>query len=155
MLVYWLIHEFQKMPIDTIKAKLRKFAWLFAGLAMMLLVASGRLNWLFAILGVAMAFLFRLLPTILRYAPQLQRLWDMFRRRTDESYRQQNGQSQSGNAGLTKTEALEILGLKLGASEEEIILAHRKLIAKLHPDKGGSDYLAAKINLAKKVLLHR
>jgi curved DNA-binding protein CbpA len=46
-----------------------------------------------------------------------------------------------------------VLGLKSGATREEIVDAHRKLISKLHPDKGGSDYLAAQINLAKKVLI--
>lgn len=56
---------------------------------------------------------------------------------------------------MSEDEALSVLGLKRGASAEEIRAAHRKLIAQLHPDKGGTDYLAAKINEARDFLLRR
>jgi hypothetical protein len=57
------------------------------------------------------------------------------------------------SADMDRREALNILGLTEDASREEIVAAHRSLIQKLHPDRGGNDYLAAKINQAKDFLL--
>ena len=54
---------------------------------------------------------------------------------------------------MTKEEAYQVLGLEPGASRREIQAAWRKLMKSMHPDTGGSEFLAAKINTAKDVLL--
>jgi hypothetical protein len=83
--------------------------------------------------------------------------------RREPSWREHaQGDAAAGTSGtnwrggkMTEEEAYQILGLQPGASAEEIGHAHRSLMKKLHPDQGGSTYLAARVNEAKDVLLRR
>lgn len=209
-------------------------AWVKPALAvfivlLLLAVATGRANAIFAVIGAAIAAIWRMAPLILRFAPQLRGLFKQFTAgasgaHADSSVRtrtlimsldhdsgefdgnitqgeysgrnlsslsrtelqqfadfcrqhdpealkliaafvaryhpdwQAGPQSppQNTSSDMSTEEALSILGLDDNASEDDIVLAHRRLMAKLHPDKGGNDYLATKINQAKDYLIkHR
>lgn len=67
-----------------------------------------------------------------------------------QSYQQYNP---SNISELSTNEAYEILGLPNTATKDEIVKAHKRLMQRMHPDRGGSDYLAAKINAAKDLLI--
>lgn len=153
LFVFYALRKLKKAP-PPVRARFLRYV-LFAG-GLVVLTYMGMAGWLgglFALLGLAVAFLLRLLPSLLQNAPYLQQIWMAWQRAKRGESQQQEHRHTSGR--MTAAEAYEVLGLKIGASDKDIIEAHRRLMQKIHPDRGGSDYLAAKINLAKKTLLER
>lgn len=148
--VVWFFGAYKK---GSPAARKRLVAWFFFGLllvAVLFLTVTGRLHFVAAIVTALLPFMKKLIP-VLRYVPLL--------RRFVKQQKEDVGQDGSSNAGadkggrMSRAQAHEVLGLKPGASSQEIIDAHRKLMQKCHPDRGGNDYLAAQINQAKDTLL--
>jgi uncharacterized membrane protein len=155
IIAFYALRSFKKASPAFVARIVRILGFSLIGGAFIFLGATGHLNGVFALLGIAVAFAVRMLPTLIRYAPYLHRVWlDFTAAKQQQSSGQQGGRA-NPKGTMAKEEAYEVLGLKPGAPEQDIIAAHRKLMQKIHPDRGGSDYLAAKINLAKKILLNK
>ena len=112
--------------------------------ALLVMIASGRVHWSSAAVAGVVPFL-RRLTGALRYAPLLANL---FGRRA-----QARPRPGTDNPPLTVDQARQMLEVAGNATEEAIIAAHRRLIARNHPDKGGSSYIAAQLNAARDLLL--
>ncbi len=114
-----------------------------------LLVVTGRIHFL--------AGLFAALLPFMRRGWQAAKLWLMLRRWQGKGGKrgEGNGSEAGSSVGgpMTLDEARDILNVAGDASREEIVKAHRRMIQKVHPDRGGSDALAARVNEAKERLL--
>ena len=138
------LRAFERASVSSIKAL---SAWILAlgGISLaLLLILSGRG-------GVA-------LGALVMFGPLIWRQWQIYRmgsgsgsQQSQQRQQQQRASPRRGN--MTPEEAYQVLGLQPGASEADIRAAHHRLMRGAHPDSGGSDWLAARINQARDVLL--
>ena len=155
--VLWVVRRLQRLPRAQLMRYLRQAA-LWGGIALLLVaVLTGHLNPLVAALGAAIPALMRLIQ-FLRLMPELQQLLRSLGLgagggAASGSAREHSPPPRADSGALTEHEARAILGLDAQADAEAIRAAHRRLMQRLHPDRGGSDYLAARINAAKHRLL--
>jgi DnaJ domain len=114
--------------------------------------------------SLGLAELLDLLAECQRDDPRSVALIETYLDRRQPDWRAQAGAETPGDdhgadaraaGGMDEATAWSVLGLSPGASEDEIKAAHRRLMTKLHPDHGGSGYLAAQLNQAKDQLLRR
>ncbi len=139
-----IFKQFKKVP----KAQWGNMYWKLIlgglGVILVLLAVTGRIHWIGAMIGALLPFIRQSIPLLIRFFPLLKNFV------TAQAEASPHAPS---TTNLDTNTAYSILGLQAGASKEEIITAHRKMMQKIHPDRGGSDYLAAQINQAKDLLL--
>jgi DnaJ family protein C protein 19 len=128
------LRAFERASVTSIKAL---FIWIAAlgGLSLaLLLILTGRG-------GMAIG-------ALMLFGPMLYQQWQAAKGR-----RIGGGGAPRTAGPMTRQEAYEVLGLRPNASEIEIREAHRRLMRGAHPDAGGSDWLAARVNQARDILL--
>ena len=115
---------------------------------------------LFGIIGAAVLFFiftgkfawaFFSIPALVPWFLRVRMAHQVFRNFTKEKYRE--NKNPDTRMPMSKARAFEVLGLEDDANEQQIKEAHRRLISGIHPDHGGSTFLAMQINQAKDVLI--
>ena len=148
--------------------------WLLFGAVVLFLLVGGMraferasvksikalLTWILALGGLSLALLLILtgregiaLGALTLFGPLVYQRWQAEQGRRRGSSRSGPGSPNRRSTLMSREEAYQVLGLQLGATEADIRDAHRRLMRGAHPDAGGSDWLAARINQARDVLL--
>jgi DnaJ homolog subfamily C member 19 len=145
------LRAFERASVTTIKSLVAWIAALGGITLALLLILTGRE-------GIA-------LGALAMFGPLIWQRWKAYRAglRSGPNQQQANGSASTNGrrppprraaAGMTPDEAYQVLGLHPGATEAEVRAAHHRLMRSAHPDSGGSDWLATRVNLARDTLLH-
>lgn len=138
-----VLKKWQKLP-EAERASFAKKALLWGTVGVvLLLVAAGRAHWIMGVLAGLLAIAGRV-AQFGQYVPLFKK---MFAEQDEAS------PSPAGVSEMSKQEAADLLGVDLNASASEVRAAHKSLMQKIHPDRGGSDALAKQINHARDTLL--
>jgi hypothetical protein len=125
--------------------------WLLGAVLVGAVLLRFGVNWLVVAVGMLMAALRGLLP-LLRFLPLLQNLRQRSAPGSSAGAGSDRQTSASRSQRMSRHEALQVFGLGESATREDVQREYRRLMRQVHPDLGGSSYLAAKINEAKDVL---
>lgn len=141
--IYVLVQRLRGASPEQRRRRLRQLGLGAIGLLLIGLAVSGRIHWLGALFGALLPLLQPLIAALARELPEQLR----------QRSAQRDSGAGSGDGPMSRAEALAILGLDESADRDAIVRAHRQLMQKLHPDRGGNHYLASQLNRAKEVLL--
>lgn len=144
---FWI----RQLPAHKRTTAMIKLVLLLLTVVLVVLTVTGRIHWIGAVFA-SLFFLLKKYQVLFRFIPLLGKL---FKHTQQTGEPGQGSQRPNGSHTMTRAEALKMLGLEEGCSDEEIIQAHRRLMQKVHPDHGGNAYLAAQLNEARSLLLKR
>ena len=149
--VWYAMWKYRRLPEETRKKTFLQICLISLAVLLVVLVASGRAHWIFAVLGGVVAFASRLLP-YLRHLPMLAKVLAAFGI-VIPGMAEATSNASIDISNMSREDAAAILRVDVSADKQQILSAHKSLMNKIHPDKGGSDALAAQINAARDVLL--
>lgn len=149
----WGNRHLARLPQAQRKSMLNN--WLLGGAALVIviLVLAGRAPWVMGVLAALLAVAGRIVQ-LASFLPMFKKFFGQEQHNPDQQQNTSGDQrSASVHASMNKQQAADILGVEIDATPEQVKLAHKRLMQKMHPDRGGSDALAKQINKAKDVLL--
>lgn len=155
LLVVWFVRSYRMGSRAQQKRLVASFFFVLFFAGVVFLTVTGRLHVIAAVVAAMLPFAKKALP-LLRYIPLVRR-WVKAKKAPESDQADaktgSSGDASSYSSAMTRKQALDVLGLNDEASEQDVVVAHKRLMQKCHPDRGGNDYLAAQLNQAKDTLL--